>query len=306
MLKPGKSLRARRKYQITKFLESGGFSDLYLGLNKQNNHKIVIKILKNSEFDNSHQAEEYWRRERAFINIQSKYSPDTLKLIDSFIDRFNPDTPKFVLVTNYIQGMDFTDWFDDYCDKDPPHFYRYLVKNIFLPLCDYFIYIHSHGLLHRDFSPSNIMVKTKGKVIPVVIDWGASLNFDPGKLYDKPPLLKKMEYTDELQIYTPGYAPPEVNEGKGMVPQSDIYSFGGIMYYCFTKGQQPDEDDPVEDTYLTPQDINEDCPDELEYVVERCTRYEPRDRFISFEEVKMELKRFVKKYSDSKSVQDQN
>ena len=212
-LHAGSLLRIKRKYQIIEFLESGGFSDIYIGKNLENNRKVVIKILNNEKFDDNIQAEQYWRRERAFINIQSKYSPYALQLIDALVDRINPNNPKFIFITSYINGLDFETWFQHFQDENRLDFYEYLIKYIFYPLSDYFAFVHSHGLIHRDFSPGNIMVtklKHKKRIVPVVIDWGAGLNFDPATIDRIPSDLKDLPYSDDDQIFTPGYAPPAV------------------------------------------------------------------------------------------------
>ena len=300
-LKPNSLLRSRRKYQIIKSLESGGFSDLYLGKNVETNRKVVIKILKNDKFDDMKQAEQYWRRERAFIHIQSQYSPHALQLIDSVVDRFNRENPKYIFITNYINGLDFEIWLQNFLDLNPPDFHKSLIKYIFLPLVDYFIFIHSHGLIHRDFSPGNIMVtKVKNKFIPVVIDWGASLNFDPATLYDEPKDLEDLPYCEDDQIYTPGYAPAEIDLGKIQVPQSDIYSFGMIMHFALSGGKEPQELKGEEFKKFAIDWDEFDYPRALMRVVERCIQYEPKDRYLSFDDVQVDLKKYLTQVSSKK------
>lgn len=307
-LRPNSLLRCRRKYQIIQFMESGGFSDLYLGRNTETNRKVVIKILKNEEFDDLKQAEQYWRRERAFISIQSQYSPHALQLIDSIIDNFNPENPKFIFITSYIKGQDFELWLYDFVIQERPDFYKFLIKHIFIPLCDYFSFIHGHGLIHRDFSPGNIMItKVKKKTIPVVIDWGASLNFDPATLYDEPKLLEDLPYCEDDQIYTPGYAPPEIDMGKIQVPQSDIYSFGMILHFAINGGNEPKELKNSEH-WKSPIDWEDfDYPEMLQQIVKNCIQYEPIDRYLTFEDIQKDLKKYLtsvssKKKSTSKKV----
>ncbi len=294
ILRPGSLLRVKRKYQILEFLESGGFSDIYIGKNTDNNRKVIIKILKNDKFDDKIQAENYWRRERAFINIQSKFAPYALQLHDAFIDRFNQNNPKFIFITSYINGYDFETWFHQFREQGRHDFHEYLIRNIFIPLADYFVFTHSHGLIHRDFSPSNIMItKYKKRITPVVIDWGAGLNFDPATIENIPQDLNDLPYSDDDQIYTPGYAPPEIDLGKIQVPQSDIYSFGMILHYAASGGEEPKELSGNALKRFKIQWEDYDYHEMLKKVVEKCIKYEPRDRYRTFERVREDLKKYL-------------
>ncbi|MBD3350727.1 MAG: protein kinase [Candidatus Lokiarchaeota archaeon] len=298
MFKPGRIIRGKRKYKIKKYMESGGFSKLYLGLNLHTNRHIVVKVLRNDKFDDLEEEEDYFRRERAFIDIQSKSGSHALRLVDSIVIKKDWKNSKFILITNYINGEDFDPWLHDIIEKKGDRVYYYLVKYIFYPLCEYFSYCHNHGLLHRDFSPSNILIKKykKKKPVPVVIDFGASLNFDPAKIYRVPPYLEDLEDSEESYVYTEGYNPPEVDEDKVFLPQSDIYCFGAVMFYSFSLGKEREEDEDYTEYELNTQKYNIDCPDELDAIVSKCTQYEPRERYLSFDHLMIDLKAFIDKY----------
>jgi serine/threonine protein kinase len=307
MLKPNQSLPSRRKYKILELIAEGGFADLYLGLNEKTNRKVTIKILRNSEFDSLIQAENYLRREVAFIDIQSKFSPNCLQLAEDIIEKRNPNKPRFILVMNYINGVDFEDWYSELLENPPPNLYKYLVQNIFLELSKYVEYCHHHGILHRDLSSGNVLVSMKkGKPVPAVIDWGAGLNFDPAELYEIPLLLEDMGDAKEFQIFTDGYSPPEIDMGKGMNCQSDIYSFGTIMYYAFTLGKTRKKCTKNEHYILDPIKKNKDCPAPLAKIVIKCTQYEPRDRYLSFDTIREDLQAFLKDERKKKSQEKKN
>jgi len=300
VLKIGQFLRGNRKYKVLEFLEEGGFSNLYLGLNTSTNRHVVIKVLHNDKFDDFEQEEKYFRREKAFIDIQSKFSMHALQLIDSLILKRTTDNPKFIIITNYIKGKDFISWFNELLKKGPQNFYTYIMRNIFKPLGEYLAFCHEHGLLHRDFSPSNIIIsKKKTKIIPVVIDFGGSLNFDPALLYEVPPLLDDLDDASEDYIYTEGYYPPEVEYQKAFLPQSDIYCFGAVLFYCLSLGVERNENNDYGGFVLAPKIFNEECPIELNRIVTKCTQYEPKDRYLSFEEIVSDIKKYLRNTSNS-------
>jgi serine/threonine protein kinase len=285
-------------YKILGYLDSGGCADLYTGLDIRRNQKVAIKVFRNKEFDELEEVKSFYHRETAFIDIQANYSPYTLKLIDSFIEQQNNS---YYIITNLINGLDFEKWYEDWILTKPKNMYHYLIKNIFYPLSDYLAYVHCHGIMHRDFSPSNLLIsKVNSKIIPTVIDWGGSTNFDPALISKVPDLLEKMDVCDEYQVYTLGYEPPELNLGVKLVPQSDIYCFGVILYYALTKGKYRKRNRAHSSYTLKPKKINWRCPELLSHIVEKCTQYEPKDRYLTFTELKQDLALYLKKAKKSK------
>ena len=293
LLEEGSFLKLKDRYLVEKFLIAGGFSDIYVGIRLKDSKKVAIKVLRNEDFDDHIQAENYWRRECAFIDIGSFFSQYTLKLLDSVADKRNFNNFKFIMITSFIEGPEFGEWFQQWMKKELTgmKFFTDLVENVFIPLCEHLQFCSNHGLIHRDFSITNFIMSPIGDSkfpTPVIIDWGAGRNFDPAILYNTPPYIEEMEGVG-TQIYTPGFSSPEVMEGKPPVPQTDIYNFGSIMYYAFTRGKFRENDILTTDYILNPREHSEECPKELSYIVKRCTQYQPRERYITFNELLEEL-----------------
>jgi hypothetical protein len=81
--------------------------------------------------------------------------------------------------------------------------------------------VHRAGMLHRDVSPSNLVVTGSGRI--VLIDFGLARSFDT-------------EQSGSMtRIVTPGYAPPEQYLGSGRFgPASDVYGLAATLYRLLT------------------------------------------------------------------------
>jgi serine/threonine protein kinase len=92
---------------------------------------------------------------------------------------------------------------------------------------------HREGIIHRDLKPENILMlksekalESGGEYVPKIADFGISKRIDPSK----------QEHTQTLLgAYTLLYASPEqVDGGKKIRPNTDLWSFGVIAYRAFT------------------------------------------------------------------------
>jgi eukaryotic-like serine/threonine-protein kinase len=80
-------------------------------------------------------------------------------------------------------------------------------------------YAHTLGFIHRDIKPGNIMLREDSGAAPVALlsDFGAAHIAESATLAS-------------LAIGTPAYMSPEQILGKELQAQSDIYSFGLVLY----------------------------------------------------------------------------
>lgn len=144
---------------------------------------------------------------------------------------------------------------------------------------------HEKGIIHRDLKPENIMVDRDGQI--KVMDFG--LAFIKGTEHITRP---------EVCIGTAAYMSPEQLRGEEVDLQSDLFSFGIILYEMLA-GRHPFEGEYEQ--AITYRLLNEDPPKDflsdknlpgLEKLLMRCLEKKPADRCRSAQEIKNELKRF--------------
>ncbi|MFD9243455.1 serine/threonine protein kinase, partial [Streptomyces sp. NPDC059556] len=131
-----------------------------------------------------------------------------------------------VLVMNHVDGLDLRDWRAERTLTTPGE--RREVMRTLEQLADVLDWLHSgkatpsgRTVVHGDLSPGNVMVDEHGQA--TLVDFGLSK-------------LTADHQTAEVW-FTPGYAAPEVFEGK-RTPGTDRYAFGAIAYFLLS-GQSP-------------------------------------------------------------------
>ena len=107
--------------------------------------------------------------------------------------------------------------------------------NIFRKICDAIAYAHSHGVIHRDIKPDNIMIGEFGEV--VLIDWGLA-TYDTGSRPSNSQTksnLKENNQTSKI-IGSPWYFAPEQATGQNerIDRQTDVFLLGSTLFHILT------------------------------------------------------------------------
>lgn len=152
---------------------------------------------------------------------------------------------------------------------------------------------HAVQIVHRDLKPDNIFLLS-GELGP---DYVKVLDFGIAKV-----ARGQNKITRAGTIFgTPHYMSPEQASGSEVSHQSDIYSFGILLYEMATREVPFDAESPM--GLLTqhlftapppPSSINPEISAGLEAVILKCLAKEPEHRFVSMSAVALELE-FVEK-----------
>ncbi len=148
---------------------------------------------------------------------------------------------------------------------------------------------HERGVIHRDLTPSNVLLTAAGE--PRVVDFGlAKLTGGAGRT------------TSGEVLGTPGYMAPEQAVGRSheVGPGADVYALGAVLYELLT-GRPPFVGDSlldvlaqvVRDDPVSPCRLQHRVPRDLETVCLKCLNKDPRRRYPSAAALADDLGRYL-------------
>ena len=161
-------------------------------------------------------------------------------------------------------------------------------------------YAHRRGVVHRDLKPSNILITPNGLKI---IDFGlATLRQEEHRPSDEIAAMKttpRRKTEADCIPGTAGYVPPERLQGFSADHRTDIFAFGAVLYEMASGRRAFDGATPADliAAVLTaeppPLTGGDPAIDELDWVVRRCLRKPPDERWQSIVDVEAVLKRIA-------------
>jgi serine/threonine protein kinase/Tol biopolymer transport system component len=155
---------------------------------------------------------------------------------------------------------------------------------------------HTHGIVHRDVKPANVMVGPRDVV--KVLDFGIAKALDANaSRATAETVAPAQDITGEGRIVgTVAYMSPEQAEGRAVDARSDIFSLG-VLFYEMAVGERPFKGDTslsvlsaiLRDTPRPLLEVNPSLPRELARVVRRCLAKDPDDRYQSAADLRSDL-----------------
>ncbi len=134
-------------------------------------------------------------------------------------------------------------------------------------------YAHKNGVIHRDVKPSNVLVANDGRI--VLGDFGLALDMQEGSSGEA--------------FGTPHYISPEqARRSSDVVPQSDLYSLGVILFEMLTGVVPFDDPSPTSIAlqHITqpppaPRTLNPQLGGPVEAVILKALSKSPQERYQS-------------------------
>jgi serine/threonine protein kinase len=219
-------------YRVMREIGRGGMGVVYLAERDDGAYRkqVALKVLP-GEWALDEELLTRFRDERQIL--ASLEHPGIARLIDGGVTE--DGLPCFIM--EYVQGVPI----DRYCDDCELTVEARLV--LFCAVCDAVQHAHRKRIVHRDLKPSNILIAepdpaTADPVAAPPVDRVKLLDFGIASVVDSPAVARPEHTRPGLRRLTPEYASPEQLRGQAVLPASDVYSLGVLLYRLLT-GRSP-------------------------------------------------------------------
>jgi serine/threonine-protein kinase len=230
------------RYSIVRLLAQGGFGRTYLAEDTNRfREPCVLKEFAPQAQSNTllRKAAELFEREAGVLyKLQHPQIPRFRELFRVKIDA----KEHLFLVQDYVEGETYRSLLDERMQQGK-WFSEQEIVHLLLQMLPVLDYIHSQGVIHRDISPENLILRHSDR-LPMLIDFGGVTQVvatvssaQSGKGTHTATLLGKV-----------GYAPPEQMQQGVVYPHSDLYALAATVLVLLT-GKEPQE--LIDDRNLT-------------------------------------------------------
>ncbi|PID38380.1 MAG: hypothetical protein CSA65_04965 [Proteobacteria bacterium] len=272
-VEPRPSIQRVGNYQILEEIGSGGMAVVYKGSQESLGRVVAIKALKTVLTSDPNIVARF---EREAMSVASFQHENIITLYDFFRER-----GALFMVMEFVEGIDLYDLLER-AERIPHEVAAIMALQVARALD----YAHFRGVIHRDVKPANIIISRLGEV--KLTDFG----------------IARTEHSDLTEagigLGTPAYMSPEQIIGDHLDHRSDIWSLGIVLYQMLT-GKKPFVDDEERsamqrirlDEAEPVKALCPDCPKELIAVIDQCMQKSPDDRYLSTQELVVELEHYV-------------
>ena len=211
----------------------------------------VAKIPRNKDFNDKF-------RKEADICQQLEGHPNTIKIID-VVEHHG----RVVLIQEFVAGRSLLElMFGSMGESEK--------ERIILQLVDVVAHAHKNRIVHRDIKPENVLIGSDGLL--KLLDYGVAKE------------LKDKDISSTMVGSRP-YMAPEQIMGESQIA-SDVWALGVIIYTLYTEILPffEENEKALMDLILTrepdpPRQIEPDIPVELERIILKCLKKDPKERF---------------------------
>ena len=201
-------------YEVREEIGRGGMATILDAVHQETGEVRALKLM----LPGAHTEEVKERFQLEHQTLSRLDHPGILKVFE-----FGTHGDRPYIVMERIQGRELGVLVEDW--RELPSSERFeLTQRILTEVAEALEYIHEQGLVHRDVTPSNIMVVEDGTIR--LMDFGVVK--DPGA---------DLTVVGEV-VGTVAYIAPEQITGTRVDARTDLYSLGAVLYLMLT-GRRP-------------------------------------------------------------------
>ena len=215
---PQTALTQIGKYKIVGQVGEGAMGIVYRALDPILNRPVAIKVMSDAIACDDDLRGRFLREAQAAGSLQH---PNVITIYD-----FGEVSGHLYIAMEFVEGEDLE-------DLQAKHIALSLVDklDIIIDVLGGLAYAHKRGIIHRDVKPANIRIDEEGRAR--IMDFGIAH------------LSSSNMTRTGVMVGTPAYMAPEQIVGSGIVPATDLFSVGAVLYELLS-GSKPFEGDSLQ------------------------------------------------------------
>jgi serine/threonine protein kinase len=259
------------RYRLLERVGAGGMATVYRARDERLKRDVAVKVIA-EHLSLDPLAVRRFRREAELAARLAH--PNVVAVLDA------GGSPQDFIVMELVLGVDAGRLLKGSGRLTPGQAVRLVAQ-----ICDALAHVHDQGVVHRDVSPHNILIRRLDGTAKLA-DFGLAsdvLELPPGRVADV--------------AGTPGYIAPEVLRGARPSPRSDLYALGVVAYRLLAGPSQARPGDLDATSPLATAaprvaplaEVRPGLPPELSDAVHQALSDEPDERQDSLEEFHAQL-----------------
>jgi serine/threonine protein kinase len=257
------------RFRPTRVLGRGGQGVVYLAYDPKLEREVAIKTLTRGKRT----------PDRLIAEARNVAKLDHPGIVPLYEIELTDDAP--YLIYQFAEGQSLAALMEN---AEPGAIHQ--TVSLIVGVLDAIGYAHSQGILHRDLSPANVLVDSKGR--PRILDFGVST-------------VVTADTQGNDMVGTANYMPPECIAKGSIGPHSDLYSIGVILHEMLTGRRLFAAESTMAVIYkilhekvLPPSAFNPTIDKPLDEIVLRAIARDPAARYTSAEAMKEALEAYLR------------
>ena len=267
-------------YKILSRLGRGGMGEVYLAEDKKLGRKVALKFLSPELIGDN------WAKRQLIKEAQAAAQLDNPNICAVYgIEEF--DSHRFMAM-QYVEGQTLAELIRNKA-IDGNQILR-IARQVVRAIAE----AHTHGIIHRDIKPGNIMVTPNGQV--KVLDFGLAKIIQQKQSLES--MAESMSDLSRAGIFrgTVAYMSPEQLRGEKLDYRTDVFSIGTLLYELVC-GSNPHACETNAETisYILsqrPQSLNhgtQRVTHQLDIIIRKCLEKDKEARYQSAAELLLSL-----------------
>jgi tetratricopeptide (TPR) repeat protein len=264
------------RYRLTSLLGRGGMGEVYLAQDLLLGRDVAIKLLSEASFQDAAARRRLLKEARATASLQHPF-------ICPVYDCGDTADGRTYIVMQYVEGETLATLLERGAVSPRQ------ALTISAQLAEALGAAHSHGLVHRDVKPANVIITPDGS--PRLLDLGIARQTEMPGAASEAPTLSTATALGTI-VGTPAYMAPEQVEQRPVDSRTDLFSLGAVLYELLT-GRRAFGGTTALETLLSvlkdhppaPSTLRRELTDRHDALCQRLLAKDPSERFQSAHEV---------------------